>query len=48
MKNVGATLRVAIGRINRGPEIAAVDSGSHVPLRGSEDDDENDSQGRHT
>jgi hypothetical protein len=45
MKNVGATLRVAIGRINRGPEIAAGDNGSHVPLLGNEDDDENDSQG---
>ena len=48
MKDVGATLRVAISRINRGPEIAAGDSVSHVPLRGNKDDDENDSQGRHT
>jgi len=46
MKTMGATLRVAIGRIDRGPEIAAGDSGSHVPLRGNKNDDENDFQGR--
>jgi hypothetical protein len=28
-ENVGAALRAAIGRLNRGPEIAAGDSGSH-------------------
>ena len=29
-ENVGAALGATIGRLNRGPEIAAGDSGSHV------------------
>lgn len=31
-ESVGAALRAAIGRLNRGPEIAAEDSGSHFPV----------------
>ena len=38
-ENVGAALRAAIGRFNRGPEIAARDRGSHFPVSFSREQD---------